>query len=178
MSCFVLWSYLASWGMLRGSSFLLQKNPAYLKQLITYISRDCQDLFDIDVNSYNENIDKILKAYDGVEKCISSKENKATLTLVTKIMLGVFGCIPAYDTNFKSTFTAIAKMGFKNHELTEKSLNCIYEFYKLHEPELETLRLSCNVIDFNGNCTDYKYTRAKIIDMYGFQKNLQRSAKR
>lgn len=33
-SCQVLWSYLGSWGMLRGSSFLLSKNPAYLKGLV------------------------------------------------------------------------------------------------------------------------------------------------
>ena len=35
-SCMVLWSYLASWGMLRGSSKLLQKSPAYLLPLINH----------------------------------------------------------------------------------------------------------------------------------------------
>ena len=33
-SCMHLWSYLASWGMLRGSSELLQRSPAALKNLI------------------------------------------------------------------------------------------------------------------------------------------------
>lgn len=36
-SCLHLMSYLASWGMLRGSSFLLKKSIKYYETLIKYI---------------------------------------------------------------------------------------------------------------------------------------------
>ena len=49
-SCQVLWSYLASWGMLRGSSFLLWKNPAYLKDLVEWIYEQPLSSWDIDVD--------------------------------------------------------------------------------------------------------------------------------
>jgi hypothetical protein len=37
-SCLVLGFYLASWGMLRASSFMLQKSVKYLQPTIQYIS--------------------------------------------------------------------------------------------------------------------------------------------
>ena len=63
-SCMILWSFLGSWGMLRGSSSLLQKSPATLKSVIEFIKNN-QYLFEIDVPSYkqNDNVQKIIAAY-------------------------------------------------------------------------------------------------------------------
>ena len=68
--------------------------------------------------------------------------------------------------------------GFKSYDLTDKSLKCIYRFYELNKDELEKLMLNCKVIDFNGKDTGRKYTLAKIIDMYGFQKGISASTKK
>jgi len=62
-SCQVLWSYLASWGMLRGSSFLLWKNPAYLKDLVEWIYEQPLSSWDIDVDDYKESSQTVLDLY-------------------------------------------------------------------------------------------------------------------
>ena len=189
MSCYVLWSYLASWGMLR-NSFLLQKSPAYLKDLIIYIQA-CQDIFEIDVSSYDneDNRKRLIKTYTGIAEALRLADPKVIdkngkpvknargITLVTKIMLGVFGCVPAYDRNFTETFKIIGKgKGFKSNTLSESSLIAIFDFYKDHKPLIDSIRINCPVKTFDkshsnsGHC----YTIAKIIDMYGFQQALKK----
>lgn len=89
--------------MLRGSSKLLQKSPAALKPLVEHIAQS--KVWDIDVDNYNdENIEKLLEEYHELEEILNAMDVKPTLTLVTKIMLGVYGNIPAYDTYFTEAF--------------------------------------------------------------------------
>lgn len=174
MSCYVLWSYLASWGMLR-NSFLLQKSPAHLKNLIEYVhDKENDHLFNVDVDSYDDTNKKIIIiAYNEIKTRLGIKKERS-ITLVTKIMLGVFGCIPAYDTYFSDTFTKMGGKGFKAEGLTEISLGFISEFYIKHNNIIDPLKEKCNVKCFNkeNESSVMKYTRAKIIDMYGFQRAL------
>ena len=176
-SCYVLWSYLASWGMLRGSSFLLQKSPAYLKSLIEYIESN-QDLFDIDVNEYTDvNIKKITHCYEEITRRLGITKERS-ITLVTKIMLGVFGCIPAYDRYFIETFNKhLGKKGFCSNKLTANSLREVHLFYSANSVVLDELRKKCKVKRFDGGESDYYYPIAKIIDMYGFQYSMKNSLK-
>ncbi len=53
-SCLQIGFYLASWGMMRGSSFLLEKSVRNYKNLITTISEINPRLWKIDVKDYNE----------------------------------------------------------------------------------------------------------------------------
>ena len=174
-SCYVLWSYLASWGMLRGSSFLLQMNPSYLIPLVEYINSNEGDImFDVDVNSYDQNSDIILSSYDKIKSLLMPKPESKTIpskTLVTKIMLGVFGCVPAYDRYFIETFKSDG-VGFCSPKLSPKSIEYISIFYTRHKTEIDNLIENSKVKDFYGNETGFKYPIAKIIDMYGFQKGL------
>lgn len=175
-SCMVLWSYLSSWGMLRGSSFLLQKSPAYLKPLVEYISNNYQRLSAIDVDSYsNENIQALLGAYRDIAnllKCDSIEYNKSSSTLVTKIMLGVFGNIPAFDTFFCKTFSCeYPNVGFVSKTVNMKTLNSIKAFYDKHKLEIDTIAVP--VIRFDGSISKVFYSKAKLIDMYGFQKGME-----
>jgi hypothetical protein len=63
-SSLVLGFYLASWGMLRGSSFLLDKSVMHYKDTIRYISSCYKSIWNIDVDDYSdENIDLILDVY-------------------------------------------------------------------------------------------------------------------
>ena len=96
-SCQVLWSYLASWGMLRGSSFLLWKNPAYLKDLVEWIYEQPLNTWNIDVENYKENAQTVLDLYNKAKEYILKGNKHQAVTLVTKVLLGVFAIIPAYD---------------------------------------------------------------------------------
>lgn len=55
VSCMYLWGYLASWGMLRGSSELLQNSPASLKGLVTLFATNSNSrIWDLDMENYSE----------------------------------------------------------------------------------------------------------------------------
>ena len=66
-SCLHIGFYLASWGMLRGSSFLLEKSIKHYESLISNISKFDKRIWDIDADSYTEdNIKLLLEGRDMV----------------------------------------------------------------------------------------------------------------
>ncbi|MFW3341609.1 hypothetical protein [Aliarcobacter butzleri] len=172
-SCLVLGFYLASWGMLRGSSFLLQKSVKYYENLIKYIielKKEDNSIFDIDVDKYDDtNIEKILKVYEGINFVLN---NKASCTLRTKIMLGVFGCIPAFDTYFKATFKKICDNKCKFNKVDKNALEIIKNFYIKHKKEIDSLSSNTYTKSFDNKAIQHYYSKSKIIDMYGFQSAL------
>lgn len=75
--------------------------------------------------------------------------------LATKIMLGVFGNVPAFDTNFKKAFK-VSVFGLK-------ALRKISTFYNENSAIVEHHRVP--TLDFlTGEPTQRTYTRAKVID--------------
>lgn len=85
-----------------------------------------------------------------------------TGTLLTKILLGSLGCVPAYDRFFKQ---ALSLTGIAAQSFTEASIMALGKFYMSHETAFEALRQHCS--------ERVEYPAAKIIDMcffeYGFQ---------
>ena len=82
-SCLHLAFYLASWGMLRGSSFLLQKSIKFYEPLIKYISEQGADLWRIDVPNYsNENIEKLITCSKGIKKILSDNFKGKTWKII------------------------------------------------------------------------------------------------
>ena len=172
-SCLHLAFYLASWGMLRGSSFLLQKSIKFYEPLIKFISEQEESFWKIDVSNYSEdNIYKILECKDNIKEILSNKEdNNVTDTLITKIMLGIFGSVPAFDSYFKT--------GSNLKTFNKKSLEELKSFY---DSNSETIIIEANKIktfDYNtGKSSPRRYTEAKIIDMIFFMegiKNIQKN---
>jgi len=163
MSCLQLGFYLASWGMMRGSSFLLEKSVKNYKNLIVAISKMNPKLWEIDVDKYDEdNIKLLLNCKQQIIEVLG-KENKPSDTLVTKIMLGVFANIPAYDAYFKKFLKK------KGHCQTfnKKSLLKIKEFYEENKKTFDSFKI--HTFDFlTPQKTDIIYPKAKLIDMYGF----------
>lgn len=87
-------------------------------------------------------------------------------TLVTKTMLGVFGCVPAFDRFFR--------MGFGPATLSPKTFKKIGVFYRDNQDEIDAARVY--TLDFiTEDETKRQYSRAKIIDMVFFQKSFSRS---
>lgn len=168
-SCLVLGFYLASWGMFRGSSFILQKNAKHFEHAIRYIARVDKSNWQIDVDNYNEkNIQSILKIYKDIKELLIHKGN-AHVTLISKILLGVFGFIPAFDNNFCNSFRAISngQCGFRS--VNTKSLLVIKSFYESNKLAIDKLSAETFTTDFiTGEKTTVNYPKAKIIDMYGF----------
>lgn len=168
-SCLVLGFYLASWGMLRGSSFLLQKSIKHFQPTIQYISTLDKSVWGIDVDKYDEeNIKTIIRIYKEVKDRLIFKGN-ADVTLITKVLLGVFAFMPAFDNYFCNTFREITdrQCGFRKVDL--KSLTFIKTFYEVNKPAIDNLSKQTSTIDFiTGQRTTINYPKAKIIDMYGF----------
>lgn len=186
-SCMHLWSYLASWGMLRGSK-LMDKSPASLKELVKYIDKLDMNTWNIDVDNYSKNysknksknnIDKLYGIYSKICKQLVSIQVSPTITLVTKIMLGTMGNIPAFDRYFKLSFKIyinneiIDKITFKKHLIK------IMEFYDSNKDIIDSYNSNNNipVLDFKGGKTSYCYTKAKLIDMYGFIDGMEKDKK-
>lgn len=184
-ACLHLSSYLASWGMYRGSSFLLQEKSMYhYMPIIKYIEetkRKKSNIWNIDVNNYTpKNIDLILETYEGIKKLLELGE-RADLTLITKIMLGVFSCVPAFDTLFKTSMSDIFRKASQNStikycgfsNLSKKSLTAISSFYNANQQEIDILCQKITTITFDNTKSNINYNKAKIIDMYGFTKSLK-----
>lgn len=107
VSCLQIGFYLASWGMMRGSSFLLEKSVRHYKNLIIAISEMDPKLWEIDVNNYtNENIQMLLKCKKDIIQALGEEKNP-TDTLVTKIMLGVFANVPASYPHLTNISTGV-----------------------------------------------------------------------
>ncbi|MCA1696696.1 MAG: hypothetical protein LC749_19345 [Actinobacteria bacterium] len=161
VSCLQLGFYLASWGMFRGTSHLLQGSMKHYLPLLEVIA-DSQELFELDVPDYDgQTIGVIRKGFEAIRVAFP---HPATPTLVTKVMLGVFGCVPAYDTYFMS--------GFKASTFGPKSLNRVREFYDSNQELVERFRIP--TMDFgSGGDTDLRYTAAKVVDMVFFIEGLK-----
>lgn len=96
-------------------------------------------------------------------------------------MLGVFGNIPAFDTYFIKSFSEIfrepnEKCGFST--VNKKSLMCINKFYSANLAEIDKESSSRKTTDIlSGKGIDINYSKAKIIDLYGFYDGLEISKK-
>ena len=157
LSCLHLGFYLASWGMLRGSSPLLKRSTKHYAPVIEVIASASPSIWEIDAHAYTD------EAIEGLRQTASQLRSAlpegASDILVTKIMLGVFGCVPAFDTYFKTAFRA-ATFG-------AKSPKKVADFYWDNK---EIIEAHCvYTLDFaGGQETTRKYTRAKVIDMAFF----------
>lgn len=157
-SCLHLGFYLASWGMLRGSSDMLQRSVRHLAPLIETIAATPPEVRHLDLDGYDtDGIDLVHRTALDVRRALRPVE--ASDILVTKVMLGVFGCVPAFDTYFKH--------GFGVSTFSRGSLRLVGEFYRAHAPIIDQLRQP--TLDFaTGQPTSLLYTRAKVVDMIFF----------
>ncbi|BDZ68778.1 hypothetical protein [Methanobacterium ferruginis] len=166
MSCLQLGFYLASWGMMR-NSFIMKKSVKNFENLIIAFSEMPPKLWEIDVDTYTErNVEYLMDCKDKIKDAFG--ENKPSDTLITKIMLGVFANVPAFDNNFKNS-TINLKTFNKN------SLIALKDFYEKNKTSIDSFKVK--TIQFSkGNDiieTDILYTKAKLIDMYGFMDGMR-----
>jgi len=161
--------YLASWGMYRGSSFLLWKDYLIHKEVVEYLITK-KHLQNIEyANIEDETINEIVHLCAWIRKWYTANAGKingidrkinVTNTLITKIVLGALGCIPAYDRYF------IAGLGahkINPHTPSFAGIKKLVSFYV--ENINQFVALSSEII------ADSKiiYPPMKLIDMYFWQ---------
>lgn len=164
--------YLASWGMYRGSSGLLQKNHLIHNKAVDIVFlKPNQKLKCNQTNEVSrENIEDILNLKDELAKYYSSiyftkgadkpKPISPTDTLLSKIILGTLGCVPAYDRYF---IDGLKGMKMEHTGFNEASLNELFNFVDINQKEfMQAQKL------IHGK-TQRHYPLMKILDMYFWQ---------
>jgi len=149
--------YLASWGMYRGSTFLLQ-NDYTIHIKVVKIIRQCssKDIYDFDVISDIKG--QIINHYEQNAHKNSKDNNLATDTLITKILLGTLGNTPAYDRYFidgVSLYNQNNSNDAINKKFSTESLEKLNAFYEKNKDEFI--------------CLECKFPKMKLIDMYFWQ---------
>lgn len=148
---------------------MLKKSAKHFEQTVDYIAKLDRSVWEIDVDTYtDQNIQKIISIYGEIKDLLIDNAN-ADLTLITKVLHGVFGFVPAFDSYFRKTFRKISddQCGFTR--VNPKSLSFIRSFYEANQVIIDHLTDCTFTTDFiTGKKTTITYPKAKIIDMYGF----------
>lgn len=158
--------YLASWGMYRGKCGIFWKDYKIHIKTIGIIRK----YYDLRGKCYgDEDVDRIMELHSEIQGYYSGlKYHKAdgteldvsaTDTLITKIMLGTIGCVPAMDDLFKKGFGMYPSKIFD-----EKLLIQILEFSERNKNDILQYQ---NLIQTGIKCL---YPPMKIVDMYFWQK--------
>jgi hypothetical protein len=164
LSCLHLGFYLASWGMMRGSGGLYGRSLKELVPVVQAVADEPATTWELDVPGYSEaGITAVLALADRIQAAYTFA---ASSVLVTKTMLGVFGCIPAFDRFFR--------LGFGSAALDRATLIKISGFYAANKAALHATHT--HTLDFaTGQDTSRPYTQAKIIDMIFFQEGYKQA---
>lgn len=159
--------YLASWGMYRGSSFLLQKDYKVhipvVKELLSekydaLVGIECTDFRKESNQQLLKDINSFLgQYYDKIRREVKEQElkNQLSFTLITKILMGTLGCVPAYDRYFIAGIKN-QKVATGNYNL--KSIMQLVDFYEKNYARLEPAREKMKV-------EGMPYPQMKMIDM-------------
>lgn len=164
IACLHLALYLASWGMYRGSSFLLGKDYQVHQGVVDHLLQQSHlrglDPADATAGTWDE-----VMELTGFIRCAYSTHGVEVITdtLVTKILLGVLGCIPAYDRFF---IQGLRVSGIPYSKLSKGNLMAVVEFYSKHRQEFDQVRFT--VLNKN-NDFEMSYPPMKLVDMHLWQ---------
>lgn len=157
--------YLASWGMYRGSSFLLQKDYKVHIPIVKIILEEkyspllgisAEDLMEEALLDLLEDVSfRIRQEYANEQPSFEGVTNNATDTLVTKILLGALGCVPAYDRYYVQ---AVRQYGISAGGYDRRSIRDVAKYYLKYKDEFEKVR---NELSAYGT----EYPVMKIMDM-------------
>ena len=169
--------YLASWGMYRGSSFLLQKDYKVLSPIVEEILKPeydclfgvaCADLRELEVQERLTNVYAyIAKHFRPIRDEVAGREVASYVSpvLITKILMGTLGCVPAYDRFFEE---GAKYLGLEKKTYHEDSLLELADIYEAHNDRLEEARRGMRT-------EDLVYPQMKLLDMGFWQIGLEKS---
>ncbi len=170
--------YLASWGMYRGSSFLLQKDYKVLSPVVEKVLKPeydclfgvaCVDLREPEVQERLKNVsDNIANHFGPIRDEVAGREVASNVSpvLITKILMGTLGCVPAYDRFFQD---GVATYKVTTQEYSLDSVLRLVDFYEEHNDRLEEARRGMQ-------CEDLIYPQMKLLDMGFWQVGFEKDA--
>lgn len=177
IACLHLAFFLASWGMYRGSSFLLQKDYLIHKKAVEHLlsirkSYGQHDYSRKDpkfVEELHHLINLIKKIYvDSIEIVNGTTQQvNVTNTLATKILLGSLGCVPAFDRFFVE---GLRLVGLGYYNLDKRKLTSIFDFYIKHQGEFD--EANKYILNKGG----INYPPMKLVDMFFWQIGYEQAA--
>lgn len=160
--------FMASWGMLRGSSFLLQKDYRFYTPIVERLIDSKYDrLWQVDfLTSFEEkDIDLLFRLKVDLENVIIKNNNidgdgneHRLHLIITKIIMATMGCIPAYDRYYKEGFKKFYKI---NVDFNKKSFIRMIDIINKDDLLREGLEQRCLLKD--SKC---EYPKMKIIDLH------------
>lgn len=165
--------YLASWGMYRGSSFLLQRDYLVHTQVVDALAEpQFGVLWGRDFGSSVEDRDLIPVIIDLIAAvraayrpfAPASGSGQPTGTLLTKVILGTLGSLPACDRYFIDGFK---RAGNKYSYLNENFIARIVVFCLDNLGELSAQQKSI------ASRTGLRYPLMKLADMYFWQLGME-----
>ena len=151
-----LMGFLGSWGMYcRRAPLLLNHHYLVHENLIdTLMNKKYDKLFDIkDNNDFCSNINLMDEMYEKIAAYYQTIGVTRVITLASKIMLGVYGCVPAFDNKVNNT---LAILQCKNSTVFKTKLK-ILSNYISNNSELDKF-----IKSELGKHNDYTYMR--ILD--------------
>ena len=162
--------YLASWGMFRGSSRLLECGIKNFEEWAEQLKKIYSE------TSQLKEKNKFTRRYNSIKELFSEDKGRSkanvspTQTLITKIMLGVYGDFPAIDTYFNEALKKTPGCtGIYSRDVAEKIWEKIDKVYELKIEGCGNLR---SVIgDLRNELPDQlkdKFFDAKILDALFF----------
>ena len=170
--------YLASWGMYRGSSFLLQRDYKVHEPVVREILNQNHDiLFGVDCSvlatkrDVQEGIvflnNYIVNYYSSadIQPNPIGQAARVSDTLITKILMGTLGCVPAYDRFFGSAVRSLKITGANGKVVAGvynmRSLCRLANFYEANRTLFEQSR--SKFVIHEQPCL--KYPQMKFLDM-------------
>jgi hypothetical protein len=166
--------YLASWGMYRGSGFLLQHAyTIHLSVIGLLTTPTCAPLWNTEFGADQGDSDLapvVMAAASAVRNAYqpfasAAETGEATDTLVTKVLLGTLGCLPACDRFFIDGFKAA---GLSYSRLNTNFLHRLLEFTHANLPALRTEQSRIK------SRSGVRYPLMKLVDMYFWQLGYER----
>ena len=165
--------YLASWGMYRGSGFLLQRNATVHEGVAEILQKpEYRGLHShaplhvgaVRIDLIESLYQKIHDHYKTWSVTVRNKEGNpqnTSETLVTKVMLGTTGCIPAFDNYVEAAMKDIDGLSYSLKASKRRStIKSLWKYYfgNIHEFEAvsEMLRTEGHP----------DYPPMKLLDMY------------
>lgn len=169
--------YLASWGMYRGSSFLLQKDYKVLLPIVEKVLKPeydclfglaCADVRNDDVREQLMELSgDIADDFRPIRNEVAGREVASPVSpvLITKILMGTLGCVPAYDRFFQD---GVATYKVTTAEYSLESVRKLAKFYEAHNDRLEEARRGMQI-------DDLIYPQMKLLDMGFWQIGFEKS---
>ena len=163
--------------MYRGSSFLLQKDYKVLTPIVEKILKPeydclfgvaCVGLREDEVQDRLEKLNKYIAKYFGpIRNEVAGREVTTPVSpvLITKILMGTLGCVPAYDRFFQD---GVATYKVTTREYSPESVRRLVDFYEEHNDRLEEARRGMRT-------DDLIYPQMKLLDMGFWQIGLEKS---